>query len=233
MYACVSSTTSAGKIGRVASRTFSIDPRFVLALASSALVVGHFLPWVRPASAALSLSAHELAVVTNFTPHAGVFFNEGFLLPLWAAAMMIAADARRRPVPFLLVLLLVFLGLPGYPELRRIVDGQGSEFLLQLLVSVGLLPLCAALVMQAHPRAMVLCIAAALGAVAAVVNVAGFLVVRVVALGPLYGMDIIPGAGMWVTVGAAILCLLVAAFATIAPKYGLSPPSERSTDRQK
>lgn len=215
------------------TRFLAIFPRVAGALAASALVVGHFLPWVRPASAALSLNAHELAVFTNFTPHAGVFFNEGFLLPLWAAALMTAAMARRRLIPMLLAVFLLFLALPGYPELRRIWDGQSSEFTLQLLVSAGLAPVCAALALQAHPRSAALRIAAALGAVAAAVNVAGFLVVRVVALGPLYGMDIVPGAGLWVTICAAILCLTLAVFATIAPKFGFAPLLEDATDRQK
>jgi hypothetical protein len=191
--------------------------RIVYALAVLILVIGHFLPWVRPASAALSLSAHELAVFTNYTPHAGVFFNEGFLLPLWAAAVMVAAAARRRILPFLSTFFLLFLSMPGYPELRRMWDGQGSEFTLQLIAVCVLLPACAALALQPRVRMPVLRGAALLGFAAAMVVVIGFFVVRTLALVPLYGTAIAVGAGLWMTIGAVILCLSFVVFAKIAP----------------
>jgi hypothetical protein len=191
--------------------------RIVYALAVLILVIGHFLPWVRPASAALSLSAHELAVFTNYTPHAGVFFNEGFLLPLWAAAVMLAAVARRRILPLLFTIFLLLLAMPSYPELRRMWGGQGSEFTLQLIVVGVLLPTCMALALQRRSRLRVLRSAALLGFLAAAVAVIGFFVVRTLALAPLYGTTIVIGAGLWMTIGAVILCLSFVVFAKIAP----------------
>ncbi len=55
------------------------------------LLAGHMLPWAAHKTAALTLSGHELAAFTNFTPGAGVFLNEWFYLPLWASALMLSA----------------------------------------------------------------------------------------------------------------------------------------------
>ncbi len=187
--------------------------RIAFPLAVVALVVGHFAPWAQPAAAALTLSAHELAIFTNYTPYAGVFFNEGYLLPLWAAALMCAAGARRRFLPAALAALLWLLALPGYPELRNLTSGQGSEFMLQLVTCVVFLPLGVWLGGRTNPGPVVLRAAAGAGLLAALTSTVGFLVVRAVAIEPLFGVPVALGWGWWCTVAGAVLCLAAIAFA--------------------
>lgn len=182
-------------------------------LAVLALVVGHFAPWAQPSAAALTLSAHELATFTNYTPHAGVFFNEGYLLPLWAAALMLAAHARRRPLMLAAAAALLFLALPGYPELRNIANGRGSEFALQLVISVLLLPTCAWLGLRMSGERVVRA-SPLVAAAAAVTSMIGFVVVRSAAIEPLYGVPVALGWGWWCTLCAAIAC--VAMFGSVA-----------------
>lgn len=184
--------------------------RIVFPLAVVALVVGHFAPWAQPATAALTLSAHELATFTNYTPYAGVFFNEGYLLPLWAAALMCVADARRRFLPAALAALLWLLALPGYPELRKLADGQSSEFTLQLVACAALLPLGVWLGARMNPGPVVLRAVAGAGLLAASTSAAGFLVVRAAAIEPLFGAPVALGWGWWCTVAGAVLCLAAA-----------------------
>ncbi|MCX6018231.1 MAG: hypothetical protein NTZ50_06965 [Chloroflexi bacterium] len=178
--------------------------RIAFPLAALALVVGHFAPWAQPAAAALTLSAHELAVFTNYTPNAGVFFNEGYLLPLWAAALLIAAAANRRALPLAAAVLLVVLSLPGYPELRKLMIGQGSEFVLQGVVAAFVLLVCAALGLLNSDRA--LRIAAAAAAAAALIAAGGFVVVRAAAIEPLFGVPVGLGWGWWCTLAAGMMC---------------------------
>jgi hypothetical protein len=186
-------------------------------LAILLLVIGHFSPWAAHKTAALTLSAHDLAVFANFTPNAGVFFNEGFMLPLWAAALLCALastrSARVRWTWLGLALVLAALGLPGYPELRKLIAGQPSEFVAQLAVSAGVMALCAGLGLTRRAPARVLVIAAT---AAALVPLAGFLLIRNDALARLYGDSVGLGWGWWMTLFSAFW-LIAVAFVTIFP----------------
>lgn len=186
-------------------------------LAILLLVIGHFAPWAAHRTAALTLSAHDLAVFANFTPYAGMFFNEGFLLPLWAAALLCALasarSTRARWTWLALAFLLTALGLPGYPELRKLAAGQPSEFVAQLAVSAAVMALCAGLGLtrRAPPRALLIAAAAAAG-----VSLAGFVLIRDDALARLYGDPVGLGWGWWMTLFSAFW-LIAVAFVTIFP----------------
>jgi hypothetical protein len=170
-------------------------------IAAALLLIGHFAPWVSHASAALTLSAHELATVTNFTPHAGVFFNEGFLLPLWAAALLLTG-ARGR-VALLCAVPIALLGLPAYPELRRISTGEGSPFVLQLLLTLACLAACAWLAWRSRTPRYFAPIAALCAALCAAPLI-GYWLIKTPAIERLYGGSVGVGIGWWLTLIAAI-----------------------------
>jgi hypothetical protein len=189
------------------------------------LLIGHFAPWAAHRTAALTLSAHELAVFTNYTPFAGVFPNEGFLLPLWAAAMLVAGLGTRRWPALLAALGILLLGLPGYPELRRMLDGQPSEFLPQLVLCAAFGALSIGVwwgaAQQARWAALLLC---ALTAVLCAVALTGFLVIRGPALENLYKDAVGLGWGWWGTLAASV-GLALSGFVKIWP--ALSFPRRR------
>lgn len=197
-------------------------------LAILLLVIGHFAPWAAHKTAALTLSAHELAVFTNFTPNAGVFFNEGFLLPLWAAALLCALTSsqstRARWTWLGLALLLAALGLPGYPELRKLLVRQPTDFTAQALVSGCVMALCAGFGLMRRAPVRVLVLAAIAAALA---PLAGFLMIRNDALARLYGDAVGVGWGWWLTLFSAFW-LIAVAFVTIFP---LPASSDRSSSK--
>lgn len=197
-------------------------------LAILLLAIGHFAPWAAHKTAALTLSAHELAVFTNFTPNAGVFFNEGFLLPLWAAALLCALasvrSARMRWTWLGLAIALAALGLPGYPELRKLAIGQPSDVVAQALMSIGMMALCAGLGFTRRALSRLVTVVAA---VAATVPLAGFLMIRNDALARLYGDAVGVGWGWWLTLFSAFW-LIAVAFVTIFP---LPASSDRSSSK--
>jgi hypothetical protein len=170
-------------------------------IAAALLVIGVFAPWVSHASAALTLSARELATFTNFTPHAGVFFNEGFLLPLWAAALLLSV-ARGR-MALWVAPPIALLALPAYPELRRLLTGEGSPFVLQLALTLLCLAACAALALRA-PNSRYFGPIAALSCGLALTPLIGFWVIKTPAIERLYGAPVGVGLGWWLTLIAAI-----------------------------
>lgn len=186
------------------------------------MLLGHFMAWAQHKTAALTLSGHELATFTNATPHAGVFFNEGFLLPLWAAALLFVlrpgAEKTRAGAPWLMLAFLVAaLGFPAYPELRKLMGGQPSDFMLQLPITVVVMFL-AVFAQRAPARAQ-----AALTAVAgsaALVAVAGFFAIRQSALEALYRDPVIVGFGVWMTLAGGMAALAIA-FVTILATLSL------------
>lgn len=80
---------------------FILNSSFSILFAALLLLAGHFLPWAAHNTAALTQSAHDLAISTNFTPGAGIFLNEWFLLPLWSSAILfaLAGAPTARPDP--------------------------------------------------------------------------------------------------------------------------------------
>ncbi len=178
------------------------------------LLIGHFAPWAAHKSAALTLSANELSIFTNATPHAGVFLNEGFLLPLWGAALLLVSSPlpASRWARLALALCVLALALPGFVELRAIVNGRPSEFMLQLLLSIGIGVLCLTLALRA-PRWLPGA-AATVAALAAWAALIGFVMIRNSAIARLYNDAVGLGSGWWLTIGCAI-GLTVFAFVTI------------------
>ena len=65
--------------------------RLSIGLSALVLLMGHLLPWAAHRTAPLTLSANDLGFFTNFTPGAGIFWNEWFYLPVWVAAWAIEA----------------------------------------------------------------------------------------------------------------------------------------------
>jgi hypothetical protein len=190
------------------------------------VLIGHFAPWAQHRSAALTLSAHELSIFTHYTPHAGVFFNEGFLLPLWAAALLMALPVtgdspRRRLGFFILALLVAMLALPGYPELRNLLARRGSPFVLQFVISlitIGLAAWLAFRTQAARVNRMLTLVAAIAAAAAALI---GFAVIRGAALETLYRDTVGFGWGWWLTLFSTV-ALSAIAFVTIFCSSGFS-----------
>ncbi len=196
--------------------------RFATRAAALFVLLGHFTAWAQHKTAALTLSGHELATFTNATPNAGVFFNEGFMLPLWAAALLFVlrpgSEKTRANWPWLLLALVVTaLGFPAYPELRKLMGSQPSDFMLQLPVSAAVMAL-AVIAQRAPPLARTAL--TALAGVAALTAVAGFFAIRGPALETLYRDPIIVGFGVWMTLAGGIAALAIA-FVTILATLSL------------
>ncbi len=196
--------------------------RFATRAVALFVLLGHFMAWAQHKTAALTLSGHELATFTNTTPNAGVFFNEGFLLPLWASALLFVLRPGNEKTyiswPWLLLALAVAsLGFPAYPELRKLISGQPSDFMWQLPASVVVMAL--AVVAQRAPSRLHIALTAVAG-VAALVAVAGFFAIRGPALETLYRDPIIVGFGVWMTLAGGIAALAIA-FVTIIDTLSL------------
>lgn len=196
--------------------------RFATRAAALFVLLGHFMTWAQHKTAALTLSGHELATFTNATPNAGIFFNEGFLLPLWAAALLFVlrpgAETMRAGRSWLsLALAVAALGFPAYPELRKLMGGQPSDFMWQLPASLAVMAL-AVFVQRATPRTHTAL--TALAGVAALVAVAGFVAIRGPALETLYHDPVVVGFGVWMTLAGGIAALAIA-FVTILSTLSL------------
>lgn len=196
--------------------------RFATRIAALVLLLGHFTTWAQHKTAALTLSGHELATFTNATPNAGVFFNEGFLLPLWASALLFVLrpgddKARVSAQWLLLAIVIAALGFPAYPELRKLIGGQLSDFMWQLPASAAVMGL-AVLAQRAAPRAHTAL--TALAGTAALVAVAGFFAIREPALENLYRDPVIVGFGVWMTLAGGMAALAIA-FVTILATLSL------------
>ncbi len=177
--------------------------RLVLSCFGFALLVAHFAPWAAHHTAALTLSAHDLAVFTNYTPGAGIFWNEWFLLPLWGAAVALAQGLRRL-LGMGLGLFIAALGLPGYPAI--LTAFQDVEHQLRFFASLltAVLAVIAAWRSLSNPFRAALALVMLSGMAA--VPLFGFIAVRPF-IRALYGSPVMLGWGWWLTllaVGSAL-----------------------------
>jgi hypothetical protein len=185
------------------------------ALGALLLLAGHFLPWAAHKTAALTLTGHELAVFTNATPGAGIFWNEWFYLPLWAAALVLSASAgmaRNRLAGLMGAIaaaVVASLGLPPYPAV--LTAYANPDFRLQFFASLAVMAGCLAI---AHFRrnaqglpAGLQALAAALPAAAAAVPLAGFLAVKPF-IEQLYRDSLGVGLGWWLNLAGILVILL-------------------------
>jgi hypothetical protein len=198
------------------------------------LVIGHWLPWATHNTAALTLSANDLAFFTNYTPGAGIFLNEWFCLPVWVAAILFPVMGYGwRLLDRLLLggvgLVVASFGLPRFDQLIKFIRTppqafRESEFVLQLLLTLGAMGLV--LVVLAKTRAaktpaglrlmrQPARFAVAMLALAALcaVPLVGYLSIRPF-VADLYRDDVGIGMGWWLTLLADLL-LWTVTFATI------------------
>jgi hypothetical protein len=176
------------------------------AIATLVLLAGHFAPWAAHFTAALTRSAHELSVSTNFTPGAGVFWNEWFLLPLWSAAVLIALLASGPPKRWLglgLSWLVASLGLPAYPHL--LTAYAHPDYRLQFFITLAIFGVAFvlghALSASLHTAVLFIC------ALASAVPLAGYFMVKP-AIEALYQGEIGIGVGWWLTLAGVGMLLL-------------------------
>jgi hypothetical protein len=178
-----------------------------LAMPAMALVLlaGHFAPWVAHKTAALTLSAHELAVFTHYTPGAGVFLNQWFYLPLWVAALFGAFLAGglvsrvNRLIAAVGCAVVASLGMPGYPQV--LTAFRNPDYQLQFFISIAVIGAIFAVVLwRASPRQRLrlrwILVLALM--VAAAVPLGGYLAIKP-AVEQLYNERVGIGAGWWLT----------------------------------
>ena len=181
----------------------------VTTTATLILLVGHFAPWAAHFTAALTRSAHELSVSTNFTPGAGVFWNEWFLLPLWSSAVLIALLAGGPPKRWLVLgfsWLVASLGLPAYPHL--LTAYAHPDYRLQFFITLGTFGATFALFALGHALSTSLRVAVLLTcASASAVPLAGYFMVKP-AIEALYQGEIGIGIGWWLTLAGVGMLLL-------------------------
>jgi hypothetical protein len=191
----------------------SLIERFGLPVVTLLLLVGHFAPWAAHKTAALTLSAHELAVFTHFTPGAGIFLNQRFNLPIWVAALLCAILAGliggwvNRAIAGLVCVGLASLGLPGYPELLtayKVPDYQ-LQFYISVIVMVAALVLTLA---QVGYRPALRAWAAATLPLVSIVPLVGYLMVKP-AIETLYNDTLGLGSGWWLTLLGVLLALIM------------------------
>jgi hypothetical protein len=180
---------------------------------SFALLIGHFAPWARHKTAALTLSAHDLATFTNFTPNAGVLANEWFLAPLWCASILFVLNAKSRwvAVPSIFI---ASLGFPAYAEMRKILARQPSDFLPQLILTFAVIALVVFLAFKRNRAAQFEKWLPAICAASCIVPFVGFPRIKSIALEELYRETLGIGWGWWATL-FGILSLGLFAFVTI------------------
>lgn len=186
-------------------------------IAALGLLIGHMTPWVAHRAAALTLSGHDLATFTRYTPGAGIFLAQWYYLSLWAGALLLAMSGAviksvwNRLAVGLLAVLVAALGLPGYPQVLsafREPDYQ-FQFFASLLVMVGAMAISwRPLERVARIQAVVLIVLS----VASIVPVAGYLAVKP-ALEQLYNESLGLGWGWWTTLFGVLVGLKVAVMA--------------------
>ena len=186
------------------------------------LLLGHLLPWAAHPTAALTRSGHELSISTNFTPGAGVFLNEWFLLPLWASAVLIAlaAASRKRSVArwvgLGLGLLVASLGLPAYPHM--LTAYASPDYRLQFFLTLGAFALIAAIALRGPLSPLLHFLLIVACAIAATVPLVGYLVVKPF-IEALYQGPIGVGAGWWLTLlGVGLLLVSALAMRAFKPR---------------
>jgi hypothetical protein len=196
------------------TRLAPILGRYGLLVVALLLLAGHLAPWAAHRTAALTLSGHELAVFTNFTPGAGIFLNEWFYLPLWAATLLLALVAGQlkewsnRLLVALLSMGIASLGLPGYPQM--LTAFREPDYQLQFFISLLVMVLAATVAMSRVGRRAAARAGAALAAAAlSAMTLAGYVAVKPF-IEQLYRDSVGLGLGWWLTAGAALLALGVA-----------------------
>ena len=195
------------------------------------MVIGHLTAWAQHKTAALTLTGHELGEFTNFTPGAGVFANEWFYLPVWAAglALALAAARARRTAGWLgLMAAAAFTAQLGLPRFERWTH---PEFRLQLaataLCMIGIAGLGIGLRLTKQAPARVVGLAMAALPLLVGIPLAGFLVIRPF-VEALYRDAVAPGVGWWMCAAAFVLSvLLTAARARTVGAIGSSPGQGR------
>jgi hypothetical protein len=191
--------------------------------AAAALLLGHLLPWAAHPTAALTRSGHELSISTNFTPGAGIFLNEWFLMPLWASAVLIALAAASRKrglgrwVGLGLGLLVASLGLPAYPHL--LTAYANPDYQLQFFLTLGAFALIGAIALRGPLRPLLRLILVVACAIASTVPLVGYFAVKPF-IEALYRGPIGVGVGWWLTL-LGVGLLLVSAGAKMS--YRIAP----------
>jgi hypothetical protein len=207
----------------------SLIDRFGLPVVTALLLVGHFAPWVAHKTAALTLSAHELAVFTHFTPGAGIFLNQWFDLPIWAVALLGAILAGligwwvNRMIAGLVCVGLASLGLPGYPEVLtayKVPDYQ-LQFYISLIVMLAVVVLTLSRV--GRQPALRVWVAATLPLVS-IVPLVGYLMVKP-AIETLYNDPLGLGLGWWLTLLGALLTLVMLVVMLVNRRVGSASPT--------
>lgn len=189
----------------------SLIDRFGLPVVMALLLVGHFAPWAAHKTAALTLSAHELAVFTHFTPGAGVFLNQWFDLSIWIVALLGAILAGligwwvNRAIAGLVCVGLASLGLPGYPEV--LTAYKVPDYQLQFYISAVVMLAVVLLTLSRVGRkpALRAWVAATLPLVG-LVPLVGYLMVKP-AIEALYHDTLGLGLGWWLTLLGVLLAL--------------------------
>ncbi len=196
------------------------------------LLIGHFLPWAAHSTAALTQSGHDLAISTNFTPGAGIFANEWFFVPVWAAGFLLALTMHTTTLPpmtrligLALALGMVSLGLPTYPQV--LTAWQSPDYRAQFFVTLVVMALVLWVTLRRRPTAAGDWRFLSLGcAVMCAVPLIGYPLIKP-AIETLYQDAVGLGAGWWVSIGA-VIALLVDASATIMGSSIGSSPVEAS-----
>ncbi|MCS7056643.1 MAG: hypothetical protein NZM18_10795 [Thermoflexales bacterium] len=191
--------------------------------ATSALLFGHFLPWATHRVAPLTRSGHDLSISTNFTPGAGVFLNEWFLLPLWSAALLAAMAGRTAAWPWraligAFAMLIASLGLPAYPHI--LTAYAHPDYRLQFFITLGVFALIAVIILAARLPTWARPVCSIICGVASTVTLIGYLVIKPF-VEALYQGSVGIGVGWWLTLAGVVL-LLTAVGARI---LGKSAPS--------
>jgi hypothetical protein len=208
----------------VRTEKWSITSQFLL-LTSALLLLGHFLPWAAHPTSALTRSAHELAVMTNFTPGAGIFLNEWFLLPLWSAALLLVLACASAPLLFrslagMLALVIASLGFPTYPQVLTAYANPDYrlQFFITLTVMAAIVAATIAGSRVAHFRPYIALACAAASAVPLV----GYLAIKPF-IEDLYRGGVGIGLGWWITL-VAVVTVFAASGAKIFTSLGLKHP---------
>ncbi len=196
--------------------------------AALALLIGHFLPWAAHAVAPLTRSGHDLSISTNFTPGAGIFLNEWFLLPLWSASVLMALTIRntlwpQRALGGAFALLIASLGLPAYPHI--LTAYANPDYRLQFFITLGVFALVAAVLLTgALPKRLRAACSIAC-ALASAVPLIGYFAVKP-SIEALYRSPVGLGAGWWLTLAGVVLLFGITGariFARFTPKRAIGP----------
>ncbi|BCX02138.1 MAG: hypothetical protein KatS3mg053_0076 [Candidatus Roseilinea sp.] len=188
--------------------------------AAFALLFGHFLPWATHTVVPLMRSGHDLSISTNFTPGAGIFLNEWFLLPLWSAATLLAllsgaAPWPRRALGGAFALLVASLGLPAYPHI--LTAYANPDYRLQFIITLGVFALIIVILLAGslstglHVACFLIC------AVASAVPLVGYFAIKP-AIEALYQSSVGIGLGWWFTL-AGVALLFATAGAKILGRF--------------